>query len=129
MQVESLILPAPLTFQDVKRVSLATNDYAASSTGLPRLGRGFCLKGDTAGDYQVITLAQFERQLAKREVAIADPFKISDSERNDLLQAIAADPDEGKISIRLEAGQWSDVVVVFLEKTNIPDSTVDIGII
>ena len=129
MQVEGDYLPAPLEFQDQKRVSLATNDYAASSTGLPRLDRGFNVKGDTAGDYQVITLAQFKRQLAKREVAIGNPFKISNGERNDLLQAIAADPDEGKIAIRLEAGQWNSVPIVFLEKTGIPDNTVDIGCI
>ena len=129
MRVEDLILPAPLQFQDQKRVSLVTNDYAASSTGLPRLDRGFNVRGDTAGDYQIITLAQFRRKLFDKSsgVTVADGKNITEGERNNLLQAIAA--DEGKISIRLQAGQWSDVPAVFLEKTGIPDSSVDIGII
>jgi hypothetical protein len=129
MRVEDLVLPGPLEFQDQIRVSLATNDYAASSTGLPRLDRGFNIKGDTAGDYTVITLAQFRRQLIKKEVVIGDPFKISDCERNNLLQAITNDADEGKVAMRLEAGQWNSTPLVFVEKTGIPDTTIDVGII
>jgi hypothetical protein len=131
MRVEDLILPGPLEFQDQIRVSLATNDYAASSTGLPRLDRGFNVKGDTAGDYQGITLAQFRRALFNKSYGelVSDPFSISDGERNDILQAIAADPDEGKVAMRLQAGQWNDTPLVFVEKTASPDTSVDIGII
>jgi len=129
MRVEDLILPAPLQFQDQKRVSLVTNDYAASSTGLPRLDRGFNIKGDTAGEYQVITLAQFRRKLFDKSsgVTVADGKNISEGERNNLLQAIAA--DEGKIRIQLAASQWNDCPICFVEKTGAADSTIDIGII
>jgi len=131
MQVEDLILPAPLQFQDQKRISLAVNDYAASSSGLPRLDRGFNVKGDTAGEYRVITLAQFQRALKNKSygIAIGNPFKISDGERNDILAAIAADANEGKITIQLAANQWNDSPIIFLEKTGAVDQTVDIGII
>ena len=131
MQVEGIILPAPLQFQDIKRISLANNDYAASSTGLPRLVRGFNLKGDQGGEYSVITLAQFERAKANKSygVSFADPLKISDTERNDLFQAIAADADEGKITIQLAANQWCDTPLVFVDKTGAVDQTIDIGII
>ena len=131
MQIEDLILPAPLQFRDNQRVTLSVNDYAASSTGRVRLDRGFNLKGDTAGDYQVITLAQFRRKLLDMTngVVVGDAKKPSDGERNDILQAIAADPDEGKISIRLEAGKWNLTPLVFIEKTALPANPVDIGII
>ena len=131
MQVEDLILPAPLQFRDVKRVSLATHDYAASSTGKVRLDRGFNLKGDTAGDYTVITLAQFRRKLLSMTsgVTVADAKKPTDTERNAILIAIRDDADEGKIPIRLEAGKWNLTPLVFIEKTGAPDTSVNIGII
>ena len=131
MQVEDLILPAPLQFRDVKRVSLATHDYAASSTGKVRLDRGFNLMGDTAGDYTVITLAQFRRKLLSMTsgVTVADAKKPSDVERNNILVAIRDDADEGKQSVYLLAGQWNDTPLVFVEKTGIPDTTIDVGII
>lgn len=130
MRVEDLILPAPLQFQDQKRVNIAL-DYAASSTGLPRLDRGFNIKGDTAGEYEVITLAQFRRALFNKSygVAIADPFKITNGERNLLLQAIRDDADEGKITIQLAANQWNDTPLVFVEGVGAADTTIDIGCI
>ena len=131
MRVEDLVLPAPLQFQDQKRVSLALNDYAATSTGLPRIDRGFNIRGDTAGEFQVITLAQFRRKLFDKSsgVTLADPMKISNGERNDILQAIAADPDEGKITIQLAANQWNDTPLAFVEKTAPADVTIDVGCI
>lgn len=131
MRVEDLILPAPTQFQDQKRVSIAANDYAASSTGLPRLDRGFLIKGDTTGEYKVITLAQFRRKLFDKSngVAVANPFKISNTERNSLLQAIRDDPNEGKITIQLAGNQWSTVPIVFVDKTGAADATIDIGCI
>jgi len=79
----------------------------------------------------VITLAQFRRALFNKGygVAINNPLKISDSERNDLLQAINNDSDEGKITIQLAANQWCDTPVVFVERTAAADNTIDIGII
>jgi hypothetical protein len=129
MQIEDLILPAPLQFQDIKRISLSQNDYAASSDGLPRLDRGFNIKGDSGGEYQVITLAQFRRALFNKSygVTLGNPPRVSESERNDLLQAISA--DEGKVTIQLAANQWCDTPLVFVEKTGAIDTTIDIGII
>jgi len=131
MQVEDLILPAPLQFRDQIKATLSTHDYAASSTGKVRLDRGFNIKGDTAGEYVVITLAQFRRKLLSMTsgVTVADAKKPSDVERNAILVAIRDDADEGKQSIYLLAGQWNDTPLVFVEKTGIPDTTIDVGII
>ena len=131
MQVEDLILPAPLQFRDQIKATLSTHDYAASSTGKVRLDRGFNIKGDTAGEYVVITLAQFRRKLLSMTsgVTVADAKKPSDVERNNILVAIRDDADEGKQSIYLLAGQWNDTPLVFVEKTGIPDTTIDVGII
>ena len=131
MQVEDLILPAPLQFRDQIKATLSTHDYAASSTGKVRLDRGFNIKGDTAGEYVVITLAQFRRKLLSMTsgVTVADAKKPSDVERNAILIAIRDDADEGKQSVYLLAGQWNDTPLVFVEKTAIPDQTIDIGVI
>jgi len=132
MRVEDLILPAPLQFQDQIRVSIAANDYAANSTGLPRLDRGFNIKGDVAGEYEVITLAAFRRKLFDRgttSVAVADYFNITNGERNSLLQAIKLDSTVASRTIQLAANQWNDCPLVFVEKTNAADATIDIGII
>ena len=131
MRVEDLILPAPLQFQDQKRISLAVNDYAASSTGLPRLDRGFNIKGNAAGEYEVITLAQFRRKLFDKSsgVAVADGKKITDTERNLLLQSIKADGTVASRLIQLAASQWCSVPLVFVERTGAADITIDIGII
>jgi len=132
MRVEDLALPAPLQFQDQQRISLVTNDYAASSSGLPRLDRGFNIKGDTAGEYEVITLATFRRKLQDRTssvvTGIADMKKISISERNDLLQEIK-NTDGNSVVIQLAASQWCDVPLCFVEKTGAADTSVDVGII
>jgi hypothetical protein len=129
IQVEDLILPGVGQVQDVKRISLVTNDYVASSTGLPRLDRGFYLRSDTAGEFEVITLSQLRRKLFDKSsgITLADPLKISNSERNDLMQAIAA--DEGKITIYVEPGVWNGVPLVFVEKTGAAVDHLDIGII
>ena len=131
MNIEGNALPAPLEFQDTIEVTMTTNDYAASSTGQPRLSRGFNIKSGTAGTWQVITLAQWYRKLADKTsgVVIADHKKISDSERNDVLQAIVADSDEGKQNLRLAADEWSPVPVVFVEKSGAPTATFTVGII
>ena len=131
MRVEDLILPAPLQFQDQVRVNIAAQDYAASSTGLPRLDRGFSIKGDTAGGYNVITLAQFRRKLFDKNsgVTVADSLNITDAERNSLLQSIRDDADEGKVPLQLAAYQWNDAPLVFVDKTGAADTTIDIGLI
>ena len=131
MNIEGNALPGPLEFQDTIEVTMTTNDYAASSTGQPRLSRGFNIKSATAGTWQVITLAQWYRKLADRTsgIAIADPFKISDGERNDILQAIAADADEGKQNIPLAANEWNTTPLVFVEKSGAPVATFSVGII
>lgn len=130
MQVEDVYVPAPPNFQDVKRISL-TNDYAASSTGLPRLDRGFCIKSDTSGEYNVITLAQFRRKLFDKSsgVNLSDPFKISNGERNSILQAIRDDATEGKQTLYVTAGEWNKTPLVFVDRTNAIDKTPDIGIL
>jgi len=131
MQVEDLILPGPGQIQDVKRVSLATNDYAASSTGLPRLERGFLLRSDTAGEFTVITLAQFRRKLFDKSsgVVLSDPMKITNGERNSILRAIRDDASEGKQTIYVEPGQWNTVPLVFVDMSNAVDTSIDIGCI
>ena len=131
MNIEGNALPAPLEFQDIVEVTMTTNDYAASSTGQPRLARGFNIKSSTAGTWQVITLAQWYRKLADKTsgVTIVDHKKISDSERNDVLQAIVADSDEGKQNLRLAADEWSAVPLVFVEKTGAPSATFTVGVI
>ena len=132
MRVEDCILPAPLQFQDQQRISLAVNDFAASSTGLPRLDRGFNIKGDTAGEYEVITLATFRRKLQDRTssviTGIVDTLKISDSERNDILQEIK-NTDGNFVVIQLAANQWCDVPLCFVEKTGAADTTIDVGVV
>ena len=130
IQVEDLILPGPGQIQDVKRVSLATNDYAASSTGLPRLDRGFFLKSNTAGTFNVITLRAFRQKLFDKSstaVAVADYKKISNSERNRILRAIKTDGNDETIYV--EPGVFNDTHLVFVDKTNAEVDHVYIGVV
>jgi len=129
MQVEDLVLPVSYAFQDEIQVSLTTNDYAASSEGLPRLDRGFFIKSPVAGTFQVITLRQFRKALFNKSygITLANPLHISNSERNDILQAITA--DEGKRTIRLAADQYNAEHLVFVEKTGAASNTIYVGIV
>lgn len=132
MRVEDLVLPAPLQFQDQIRVNIhALGDYAATSTGLPRLDRGFNIKGAVDGEYEVITLAAFRRKLFDKTsgVTVANPFRISLIERNALIQSIKADSTVASRTIQLGANQWNDCALVFVERTGAADVTIDIGII
>jgi hypothetical protein len=132
MQIEDLILPVPDSFQDEFQHAFGANDYAASSTGLPRLDRGFYFKSPTAGTFQVITLRKFRQKLfdkggANPCPAISDTKKISDGERNDILQAITADGN--KETIRLGADEYNSVPLVFVDRSNAASSTIYVGVI
>lgn len=131
MQIEDLVLPVPYVFQDEKQHVFGVNDYAASSTGLPRLDRGFYFKSPTAGTFDVITLRKFRQKLfdkggANPCPAIVDTKKISNSERNDILQAITADGN--KETIRLAADQYCAEPLVFVDRSNAASGTIYVGL-
>ena len=125
MKVEDVIIPGPGVIQDTREVSLTGNDYAASSTGLPRLDRGFYLKSDTAGEFDVITLAQFRQKLFDKSsgVTLSDPMKIGNGERNTLLRDIT------KRTIFVNAGEWNEVPLVFVDRSNAASNQIYIGLI
>ena len=119
-------IDAPLFFEDIRNVSLAANDYAASDAkdSEVRLNRGFFFKGTAAGTYRAITLYQFNKQLKTTTTTFS--AKITNAQRNLILQEIVAAGNY--VDLYLAAHQWSDTMVVFLEKTGSASNTINIGL-
>ena len=119
-------LTAPLSFEDIRAVSLVTHDYAASDTdgGDVKLKKGFFFKGTASGTYECITLYQWKRGVEAYTGTVSNP--ITDGQRNLILQAIKADGKSENIYI--VDGQWTDTPIIFIEKTSAASTAINIGL-
>ena len=109
----------PTVFEDVLGVTLVDpgTDYVCP---LARINKGFFMKSDTAGTFQVITLRQY---LDAGGNQYRDPTAVErDAVITDVFNAV------NYVELQLAAYQWSDVALVWVDATNAASLDINIGL-